>query len=58
MQPSISSGISQLQPRSRPVTSALFIACSATHGSSEPVNQNSMQATKPKTAIIGSSSGG
>ena len=54
--PSINSGTSQPQPRSRPVTSALFIACSATHGSREPVNQNSMQATKPKTAIIGSSS--
>ena len=55
---SMNSGISQLQPRSRPVTSALFIAWSAMHGNSDPVNQNNMQAAKPNTAIIGSSSGG
>ena len=58
MQPTMKTGISQPQPKSRPTTSALFIAWSAMAGSNEPVNQNSMQAKKPKTAIIGSSSGG
>ena len=38
MHASMNSGISQLQPRSRPVTSALFIAWSAMHGNSDPVS--------------------